>query len=314
MAVPVLGVVHVNVNCSDLARSLRFYRDLVGLAPLTHTNPLPQDGAGFGLPGRVQWDAHLLHDARGPLGPAVDLLEWKRPLPVGKPATDPNQLGMFRLCLSVPDVDATYAKLVAAGVPCLSAPVLAPIDLAAGLSVRFFCARDPDGTAVEFLQAPGAPAELRLMHVNVNCSDLARSGDWYRRVLGLVALGRSSPGPVDGAGFGWNGACEWQAEFFAAPGAAEPFVVDLLEWKTPRPCGAPARAANQLGLFRLAFLVDDAKACHAELLRHGVETSAPVWLDMGPEVPIAGLWAVFFRDPDGTCLELIQRPELRKNA
>jgi hypothetical protein len=32
---------------------------------------------------------------------------------------------------------------------------------------------------------------------------------------------------------------------------------------------------------------------------------------MGPEVPVAGLWAVFFRDPDGTCLELIQRPELR---
>ena len=132
MAIPVLGVVHVNVNCSDLARSLRFYRDRVGLTPLTHTNPLPQEGTGFGLPGRVQWDAHLLHDARGLLGPAVDLLEWKRPLPVGKPAAEPNQLGMFRLCLSVPDVDAVYATLVAAGVPCLSAPVLVPIDPAAG--------------------------------------------------------------------------------------------------------------------------------------------------------------------------------------
>jgi catechol 2,3-dioxygenase-like lactoylglutathione lyase family enzyme len=119
---------------------------------------------------------------------------------------------------------------------------------------------------------------------------------------------------VDGAGFGWNGACEWQAEFLAVPGAADPFVIDLLEWKTPRPCGAPARAANQLGLFRLAFLVEDAKSAHAELLRLGVETSAPVWLEMGPEVPIAGLWAVFFRDPDGACLELIQRPELRPGA
>jgi glyoxylase I family protein len=312
MAIPVLGVVHVNVNCSELARSLRFYRDLVGLAPVTHTHPSPQDGAGFGLPGRVVWDAHLLHDARGPLGPAVDLLEWKQPLPSGKPAAEPNRLGLFRLCLSVPDVDAVYARLVAAGVACLSAPAAAPIS--PGLAVRFFCARDPDGTAIEFLTAPGAPPELRLMHVNVNCSDLARSAEWYRRVLGLVTLGRSSPGPVDGAGFGWNGACEWQAEFLAAPGASDPFVIDLLEWKTPRPCGAPARAANTLGLFRVAFLVEDAAACHAELLRHGVATGPPVWLEMGPEVPIDGLWAVFFRDPDGTCLELIQRPALRAGA
>jgi len=314
MAIPVLGVVHVNVNCSDLARSLRFYRDVVGLTPLAHTNPPPQDGAGFELPGRVQWDAYLLHDARGLLGPAVDLLEWKQPLPVGKTAAEPNQLGLFRLCLSVPDVDAAYAKLLEAGVPCLSAPVAAPIDPAAGLTVRFFCARDPDGTAIEFLQAPGAAPELRLLHVNVNCSDLARSADWYQRVLGLSALGRSSPGLVDGAGFGWDGPCEWQAEFLAAPGVADPFVIDLLEWQTPRPVGAPARAANQLGLFRLAFLVEDAKACYAELRRHDVETSPPVWLEMGPEIPIAGLWAVFFRDPDGTCLELIQRPELRPGA
>jgi catechol 2,3-dioxygenase-like lactoylglutathione lyase family enzyme len=306
MAVPALGVVHVNVNCSDLARSLRFYEEFVGLRPLVHTHPPPQDGAGFGLAGDVQWDAHLLYDARGPHGPALDLLEWKRPLPAGKPAAEPNQLGLFRLCLSVPDVDAAYARLVAARVPCLSPPCEAPI--APGLAVRFFCARDPDGAAIEFLTAPGAPREPRLMHVNVNCSDLARSADWYARVLGLAALGRSSPGPVDGAGFGWSFACEWRAEFLAVPGASDPFVIDLLEWKAPRPIGAPARAANQLGLFRVAFLVEDARAAHAELLRLGVEASAPVRLELGPGAPVDGLSAVFFRDPDGTCLELIERP------
>jgi catechol 2,3-dioxygenase-like lactoylglutathione lyase family enzyme len=86
-------------------------------------------------------------------------------------------------------------------------------------------------------------------------------------------------------------------------------VIDLLEWRTPRPTGRPHAGANHLGLFRLAFLVEDARACHAELVREGVETGPPVWLEMGPEVPIEGLWAVFFRDPDGTCLELIQRPD-----
>ena len=311
MALPVLGVVHVNVNCTDLSRSLAFYRDLVGLEPLTHTNPLPQGGAGFGLPGQVQWDAYLLHDERGLTGPALDLLEWKTPRPVGTPHPDANALGMFRVCLSVPDVDATHARLSGAGVRCLSRPVTAPIDPAAGLSVRFFCARDPDGTTVEFLEAPGAARSTRLLHVNVNCSNLARSTAWYRELLGLAVLGRSSPGPVAGTGFGWSEKCEWRAEFLAVPGVDTPFVIDLLEWITPRPISAPYTEANHLGLFRLAFLVEDARACHAELLRAGVTTSAPVWLEMGPEVPIAGLWAVFFRDPDGTCLELIQRPEPR---
>ena len=311
MGIAALGVVHVNVNCAGLARSLGFYRDLLGLVPLTHTNPRPQPGAGFGLPGLVQWDARLLHDERGALGPAVDLLEWKSPRPIGKPHAEANSLGMFRLCLSVPDLDARYARLEAAGVHCLSPPVTAPIDPATGLSVRFFCARDPDGTAVELLEAPGAPRALRLRHVNVNCSNLVRSADWYRRVLGLATLGSSSPGPVDGAGFGWRFACEWRAEFLAVPGAPDPFVIDLLEWVTPRPTAKPYADANHLGLFlfRLAFLVEDAHACFDELVREGVTASAPIWLEMGPEVPIAGLWVVFFRDPDGTCLELIQRPE-----
>ncbi|MGH7288227.1 MAG: VOC family protein [Myxococcota bacterium] len=308
MAIPVLGVVHVNVNCTELSRSLDFYRDIVGLTPLTHTSPLPQDGAGFGLRGRVQWDAHLLHDARSPLGPAVDLLEWKSPRPIGTPHADANALGMFRLCFSVPEVEAMHARLFASGVRCLSRPVTAPIDPSAGLSVRFFCARDPDGTTLEFLEAPGALQPLHLLHVNVNCSNLARSSDWYRRVLGLATLGRSAPGPVDGAGLGWSEKCEWRAEFLAVPGASYPFVIDLLEWITPRPTAKPYAEANHLGLFRLAFLVDDAHACHAQLMQSGVTTTPPVWLEMGPEVPVAGVWAVFFRDPDGTCLELIQRP------
>jgi len=86
------------------------------------------------------------------------------------------------------------------------------------------------------------------------------------------------------------------------------FAIDLLEWKQPSPIGAPAARANQLGIFRMAFMVADAQAAHAELLRHGVAAEPPVFLEMGPEIPVDGVWAVFFRDPDGTCLEFIQSP------
>ena len=308
MALSLLSTVHVNVNCSDLDRSLAFYRDLVGLEPVSHTNPLPQDGAGFGMEGRVQWDAHLLHDARGAAGPAVDLLEWKQPEPIGRPPGDANHLGFFRLCLSHPDLDTLHARLTAQGVRTLSRPVETTIDAGAGLAVRFFCSFDPDGSCVEFIEQPG---ETRLLHVNVNCSDLDRSSDWYQRVLGLKPLmNRADPGPGRGEGFGWEGDCRYRADFLAVPGVND-FIVDLLEWLDPKPTGTPNPNANQLGMFRMAWLVDDAPASCAELDRLGIEHSGACWLDMGPEIPIDGLHAVFFRDPDGTCLELIERPRIQ---
>ena len=305
MALPLLSTVHVNANCSDLARSLAFYRDLVGLTPLSHTKPIPQDGRGFGLPGRVAWDAHLLHDERGVGGPAIDLLEWQEPRPVGRPAVAANQLGPYRLCLAHPDLDALHARLAAARVRTATPPAEMTLDAATGLRVRFLCAFDPDGTCVEFIEQPGT---VRLLHININCRDLERSTRFYQDVLGLAPLvARSQPGAVDGRGLGFPGDCRFRADFLALPGRID-LIVDLLEWLEPAPIGKPPEAANQLGWFRLAYLVEDARACCAELDRQGVAHSGPCWLEMGPEIPIAGLNAVFFRDPDGTCLELIERP------
>ena len=83
--------------------------------------------------------------------------------------------------------------------------------------------------------------------------------------------------------------------------------------RTYEAIGRPLEPANHLGLFRMAFMVDDAKAGCAELDRLGVAHSGPCHLDMGPDVPIeGGLLAVFFRDPDGTCLELIETPRPRR--
>ncbi len=308
MALNPTSVVHVNVNCSDLERSLRFYRDTLGLVPQSHTNPLPQRGAGFGLAGEVVWDAHLLHDDRGLAGPAIDLLEWQQPTPVGRPAREANQLGFFRLCLTAPDLEALHGRLRAQGIDCRSGPVEVPV--LPDQSVRFFCCHDPDGTCIEFLERPGP---MRLSHVNVNCGDLDRSSDWYQRVLGLAPVApRAEPPPAPGEGFGLAGDCRYRADFLSVGGRPDGLLVDLLEWIEPRPTGAPHVEANHLGLFRMAFAVADAAASCAELDRLGVEHSGPCWLEMGPEIPIEGLHAVFFRDPDGTCLELIETPRLQE--
>jgi hypothetical protein len=59
----------------------------------------------------------------------------------------------------------------------------------------------------------------------------------------------------------------------------------------------------------MALIVDDIHACHRTLVANGVAgNGGPVKLDMGPDVPVDGLWALLFTDPDGTCIELIEDP------
>lgn len=310
MALPLQAVTHVNVNCSDLERSLKFYRDLVGLEPQSHTRPAPQAGDGFGLEGRVVWDAYLLHDDRAPGGPAVDLLEWQTPGPVGRPHPEANHLGFMRVCLAVEDLEAQHARLVEAGVRTRSGPVSTPV--LEGADVRFFCCDDPDGTCIEFVERR-EPGPVRMSHININCSDLDASSEWYQRVLGVQPVApRAEPPAVPGEGFGFDGACRYRADFLAVGGDPESFLLDLLEWIEPKPIGRPLVEANHLGPFRMAFQVADAAECCAELDRLGVEHSGPCWLDMGPDLPmIDGLNAVFFRDPDGTMLELIETPKIK---
>jgi len=257
-------VAHCNVNCTQLERSLAYYRDELGLQPNTHTAPVPQDGSGFGLPGDVQWDAHILGDHRGAFtgGPAVDLLEWKLPPPIGQPYPVPHQLGLSRLTFAVP-----------------ADGVRAPGHVG-----------DPDGVALR-LRAEDVPV-VEFRGVTVNCSDLDRSLDWYRANLGLDEIDRASSPAA-------------RSVTLVLPSMPS-FEIELREWLDPRPVGPAYESANHVGIYRMAFIVADCHVGHAGLAANGVTgLSDPAWLDMGPEVPIDGLWAIFFPDPDGACLELI---------
>lgn len=300
MALDFSSVVHVNVNCSRLERSLAFYRDALGLAPLSHTNPLPQDGAGFGMPGRVQWDAWIIHDDRGQAAQGIDLLEWKLPAPVGRPAAA-NALGFTRLLLSVRDASALEAQLAAANAPPLS-------ELASlGGARRGFLARDPDGALLEIAESADAAATPRFAGVALGVANLARALPWYERLLGIRA---SAPErcEADGAAFGSLGAARWREATFAPTPS---FAIRLVEWEQPPPGRAAPRTANALGLYRMALLVDDAAKACAQLDALALPHSGAVSLEMGPEIPIDGLRAGFFLDPDGACLEWIERPRLR---
>ena len=144
-------VIHVNVNCSDLDRSVAFYRDELGLEASLRTAPAePQPGAAFGL-DRVQWDAWMMAGGGGFGGVVVDLLEWKVPAPVGS-ADSSNCTGFRRLRVAAPGATAVH---------------------------------DPDGTPIEVV-AGDAP---RVAGVEIGSSDFMGSVAFYRDVIGLQLVG-----------------------------------------------------------------------------------------------------------------------------
>lgn len=142
-------IFHVNVNCSDLDRSVAFYRDRVGLIPSVRTAPLePQPGAAFALPS-VQWDAWIMAGASGLEEVVLDLLEWKTP----RPSLAPARGGFDRLRVGVGPASPLERRE----------------------------ASDPDGTVLEV----AGRDRPRVAGVVVGCSDVEASAAFYRDVLGL---------------------------------------------------------------------------------------------------------------------------------
>src|SRR5436190_10381351 len=260
-AIPITRIAHCNVNCSSIERSKRFYEDVVGLRATSHMHPDEQKGGGFPMAADagdlIKFDAYALVDGRGPgWGPVLDLLEWKVPAPVGRPYPAANHLGFYRLCYLVPSVADVHARFVAAGAAIFTRPMWVALDADGTRKVHVFFARDPDGTCLEFVESESATG-TEVVHVNINCSDLARSRAWYTENLGFEVTGSTAPGPQPGAPFGFEGDCEWDAVFLSVPCAQGQFIIDLLEWKQPTPVGIPYPTANHLGIYRMAFMVDD---------------------------------------------------------
>jgi catechol 2,3-dioxygenase-like lactoylglutathione lyase family enzyme len=309
MPLDVAGFAHVNLNCADLARSRRFYEDAFGLRAVVHTNPEPQDCSAFGLSEPGQWDAWMLTHEGIPAGCAIDLLEWRRPRPVGAPDAEPGRLGLRALGFEVPDLDVARARIATLGGRA-SAPE-AQLALAGAKPARVCAGLDPDGVPL-WLRAASRP---RLAFVELACSDLERSLGFLREVLGMESASPQETESVPGAGLGLEAPARWSAEALALPGDPEGFRVALTRWERPAPHGRPPAEPHRLGLYRMALLVRDLDRSHRELRSLGVAgLTAPVSLELGPACPAPRCRALFFRDPDGACLELIEVPESPPDA
>ncbi|MEE8173850.1 MAG: VOC family protein [Dehalococcoidia bacterium] len=153
-------IVHVNVVCTDIERSLRFYRDILGAKVVSALGggESAELAEAMGFEGVARYRAYLLSFGEGSkTSPAtlIDLLQWTKPPGKGKPYDAMNNVGIARICFAVDDIDKTYEDLKAKGVEFVAPP--RDVELRPGavrpLLHRACFFRDPDGVMLE-LAAP----------------------------------------------------------------------------------------------------------------------------------------------------------------
>jgi len=124
---------HVGINCADLDRSVRFYRE------------------GLGAGEAYMWQAPPIvsRAAFVPLGDGtwIELFDGGVARE-GGPAPQ-NEAGHGHVSLAVDDVDAAFARLVAAGAAAYEEPVTRTLHGDPPLEARMAFLAGPDGEVIE---------------------------------------------------------------------------------------------------------------------------------------------------------------------
>lgn len=144
----------------------------------------------------------------------------------------------------------------------------------------------------------------RLFHVNVCVSDMERSIRFYE-ALGFTKVADLMLGsgePNIGAALGVP-LKKLRGVFMRLGTDPQAPVIDLVQFVDPPPQGQPYSTLNNLGICRIAFVVDDIQSAYEKLKTIGVEFVAPLHFFDGPRRTRVGV--LCFKDPDGTVLELM---------
>jgi catechol 2,3-dioxygenase-like lactoylglutathione lyase family enzyme len=145
------GLDHVSVTVGVMARSLRFYHELLGL-PIRGQGREEVSGPGVGG-GAGETTVFRYADLDLGRGQILELLEYERPR--GRPlAQDVHDPGSGHLGLRVERLEEALGRLKAAGFPARGPPITldGPEDWR---GARVVYVTDPDGVTVELVE--GSP-------------------------------------------------------------------------------------------------------------------------------------------------------------
>jgi catechol 2,3-dioxygenase-like lactoylglutathione lyase family enzyme len=142
---------HTGYTVADLDRSLRFYRDLLGLEVLATQEK--QGGYIGAIVGHADAHVRMAHLRVPGDGHVVELFQYLAPAGERPAAIDPPDVGTSHLCFVVDDLPALYERLREAGVDSFVSP---PVEVDTGINRGGWAlyVRDPDGIPVELFQPP----------------------------------------------------------------------------------------------------------------------------------------------------------------
>jgi len=145
-----LGIDHTAIVISDTEASLKFYRDVLGLAVAGQSeNYGPEQerlNSVFGARLRIT-------SLRAGAGPAIEFLEYVAPRD-GRPYpadAKPNDLVHWQTRLTAVDAAGAAQQFRENGSPFISSRVVEMLDARTGYR-KSFLARDPDGHAIEIVE------------------------------------------------------------------------------------------------------------------------------------------------------------------
>lgn len=141
------------------------------------------------------------------------------------------------------------------------------------------------------MPSKAAEEALKLDHVGLSVSDLARAADFYGRVFAFTEIEETFALSQHGLrGMVLRAASGLRLELFEKAGA-----------KPVRMCD-PITAAEGLGWFQIAFRVTDLARQYERVVTAGAQAVRPPFIAPDGTTPVA-----FVADPDGNLIELIER-------
>jgi catechol 2,3-dioxygenase-like lactoylglutathione lyase family enzyme len=149
MAFRIISADHTGITVSNLEHSLPFWRDILGFE-FSHsahqTGEMAKEITG------VEGAEIKLAILKAPGGYKIELLEYLAPADRKRANLRPCDVGSVHIALLVDDLEAILDKIAASGWTAAGKPQLLKIGPNAGKRVVYV--RDPDGTAIEFMEMP----------------------------------------------------------------------------------------------------------------------------------------------------------------